>query len=78
MFKTRYSRRYKEFLGALRDVRESQDVTQTDLAKRLQVNQSWVSKAESGSRRMDVIELELWCKALGTTLSEFVATFEQN
>jgi transcriptional regulator with XRE-family HTH domain len=72
MFKTTYSRRYREFLTALRQARTEQSVTQAQLAKRLRVTQSWVSKIERGARRMDVVELELWCKALGLSLGEFL------
>lgn len=72
MFKTTYSRRYGEFLAALRQAREDRGLTQVQLASRLKVTQSWVSKIERGARRMDVVELEIWCKALGLTLSQFL------
>jgi len=38
--------------------------------------QSFVSKYETGERRLDVIELRAVCEALGTTLSTFVKRFE--
>ena len=75
MFKTRYSRRYKQFLTALRRAREAQGVTQIELARKLRVDQSWISKVERGTRRLDVVELEIWCKAIGVSINDFVATF---
>lgn len=72
MFKTTYSRRYGVFIATLRDSRTRQNLTQAQLAKRLGVTQSWVSKIERGARRMDVVELELWCKALDLTLTQFL------
>jgi transcriptional regulator with XRE-family HTH domain len=75
MFKTRYSRRYKQFLIALREARERQGVTQEEFARKLRVTQSWISKVERGSRRLDVVELEIWCKALGIEVVDFVGSY---
>ena len=75
MFKTRYSRRYKQFLVALRKAREAKGVTQIDLARKLRVTQSWVSKVERGTRRLDVVELEIWCKAIDFRIADFLETF---
>lgn len=75
MFKTPYSRRYKQFLTALRQARESQGITQVQLAQRLRVEQSLVSKVERGARRLDVVELEIWCGALGVDVIEFVSSY---
>jgi len=36
-----------------------------------------VSKCERGERRIDLIELRDWCKALGISLPELVNRFEQ-
>lgn len=51
---------------------------QTELAARLGCPQSYVSKYESGQRRIDLVELEAICQALGVTLGEFVKRFEGN
>lgn len=72
MYKTLYSRRYRALLGALVEVRRQRGITQVDLAKRLRQEQSWVSKCERGARRIDVIELALWCDALGVSLPQFL------
>jgi transcriptional regulator with XRE-family HTH domain len=61
----------------LRKVRQEQKVTQVELAKKLAVPQSRVSKVESGERRMDLIELRAWCEALGIALPRFVQRFEK-
>jgi transcriptional regulator with XRE-family HTH domain len=49
---------------------------QGDLAKRLKQSQSFVSKYESGERRLDVLEVQQICKAVGLSLGEFVRRFE--
>jgi transcriptional regulator with XRE-family HTH domain len=64
-------------VNLLRKVRQEQKVTQVDLAKRLAVPQSRVSKVELGERRMDLIELRAWCEALGIGLPRFVQRFEK-
>jgi transcriptional regulator with XRE-family HTH domain len=47
------------------EVREHQGLTQSELAQRLGKHQSFVSKYESGERRLDVMEFVSVCDALG-------------
>jgi transcriptional regulator with XRE-family HTH domain len=61
----------------LRTVRAEAGLTQSELAERLHLPQSFVSKYESGERRLDLIELRHICKALGISLGDFVRRFEQ-
>ena len=75
MYKTLHSRRYQLLLTALIQARKDREVTQVDLAKRLRVEQSWISKCERGARRLDVVELEIWCQALGVSLSDFLKAY---
>lgn len=63
-------------LQLLAESRAQAGVTQVDLAKKLKEDQSWVSKVERGIRRLDLVELALWCQALGIPLSQFVAHYE--
>ena len=57
--------------------REQAGLTQDDLASRLGETQSFVSKCERGERRMDVVELREFCKAMGITLDRFVKQLEK-
>ena len=50
---------------------------QVDLAEKLGRPQSFVSKYESGERRLDVLELNEICKALHVSLSEVVIRIDQ-
>ncbi len=63
--------------GLLKKARADGGVTQAELASRLGVPQSVVSKYESGERRLDVIELRQVCKELGLTLGDFVRRLEK-
>lgn len=67
---------YAVLVRLLRDIRREVGVTQVELAKRLKVDQSLVSKVERQERRIDVSELRLVCIALGVPLADFVSRFE--
>ncbi|MBI2955619.1 MAG: helix-turn-helix transcriptional regulator [Chloroflexi bacterium] len=60
------------FQELLREVRQRADLRQQDLASRISEPQSFVSKYESGERRLDVLELRQICAALGVPLAEFL------
>jgi transcriptional regulator with XRE-family HTH domain len=53
-----HSTRYRRFLKRLIQARREAGLTQTEVARALRRPQSFVSKCESGERRVDVIELE--------------------
>jgi transcriptional regulator with XRE-family HTH domain len=63
-------------LDLLRQVRTEAGLKQIDLAKKLRQPQSFVSKYESGERRLDLLELQQLCIALQISLTEFVRRFE--
>ncbi|MBI3132990.1 MAG: helix-turn-helix transcriptional regulator [Acidobacteria bacterium] len=67
---------YAVLLDHLREVREQVGVTQVELASRLEGTQTFISKCERGERRLDLIELRDWCRALGISLDEFVRGVE--
>ena len=50
--------------------------TQQDIARRLRTNASFISKVESGERRLDVIELASLCKLYGIALDDFLREAE--
>ena len=51
---------------------------QVDLADALGWPQSAISKYESGERRLDLLELEDVCRAIGITLVDFVKVYVQS
>jgi transcriptional regulator with XRE-family HTH domain len=76
MEKTIYSREYPVVLRLLRAAREKAGMTQVDLAEKLGLTQSFVSKIERGDRRLDIVQLRTVCKALGLPLLAFVKQLE--
>lgn len=66
----------KLFLSLLREIRLEAGFTQVQLAEALNVPQSFVSKYESGERRLDLLEVRLICQALSIPLVKFVQRLE--
>lgn len=59
----------------LRQVRVEAKLTQKQIAESISQTQSYVSKYENGEQRLDLIELEAVCKAVGIPLTEFVRRY---
>jgi len=59
----------------LRQVRLDANLTQLQLAEKVGQTQSYVSKYENGEQRLDLIELETVCKAVGIPLTTFVERY---
>jgi len=74
--KTLYSERGKVLLALLREVRLAKGISQVDLASRLDLEQTHVSRIERGGRRLDVLELRSWLQALGCDPVAFHAELE--
>lgn len=66
------SRRYQKFLQRLRAARKAAGLTQVEVAQLLHQPQSYVSRCESGERRLDVIELSDFAAIYNQPLSYFV------
>lgn len=65
MTKSVFSDRYALFLAAIVQARKDAGLTQSELASRLGKPQSYISKAERGERRIDVVEFLELAEALG-------------
>ncbi|MGN6148121.1 MAG: helix-turn-helix domain-containing protein [Rhizomicrobium sp.] len=57
MQRSQHTDRYRRLCQLLSEARDTRGFTQAVVAKRLGKPQSYVSKYESGERRLDVIEL---------------------
>lgn len=77
MQKSLFRTKQKAFLNLLREMREEAGLRQIDVATRLKQPQSFVSKCESGERRLDLLELEQVCEACGIALVEFVRRYHE-
>ena len=68
--KSIYTDDYINIISVLRAIRINKNITQAEMAKRLNTTQSFVSKVENRERRLDVIELLSWIDALGVSVSD--------
>jgi transcriptional regulator with XRE-family HTH domain len=64
-------------LELLVHIREKANLRQIEVAAALKRPQSFVSKYETGERRLDVLELREVCRACGIDLKEFVALLDR-
>ena len=62
----------------MREMRIAAGLTQAECANALGKPQSFVSKVEGGSQRIDLIQLREYCLVCGTPLTSFVKRFESN
>lgn len=69
------SRGYGALLNVLIEVRHEAGFTQRQLAERLKVPRSVVSKVESGERRIDPMECAEWAVACGAKPQAFFTRF---
>jgi transcriptional regulator with XRE-family HTH domain len=67
-----FSPRYQEFLVKLRQARLDAGLTQVEVARALGKPQSYVSKCESGERRVDVTELQLFAAIYQRPIEDFL------
>lgn len=64
------------FLALLQKLRKKSRLRQVDIARALGKPQAFVSYYESGTRRLDLLELRQICRVLGLSLVEFVRRLE--
>ncbi len=64
--------RYVKLIHHLRDVRKAKKISQSDIAKLLNVERTQITKTETFVRRLDFIELCDWLEALDYSLGEFL------
>lgn len=72
MRKSIRTKEYKEFVQKLREARLKASLTQVQVAKRLRIAQSFVSKVEAGEQRVDVVELRRFARLYKKPIEWFI------
>jgi transcriptional regulator with XRE-family HTH domain len=76
MSKTIYKPEHYVFVSLLKGYRNAAGLTQVQCSKALGRPQSFMSDVESGTRRLDIVQLRELCLVLGVTLCEFAQELE--
>lgn len=72
MSKSVYTKDYKEIIDRLKEARVGAGFAQQEVANKLGKPQSYISKIESGERRLDVAELKNLAKIYKKSVGYFV------
>ena len=78
MKKTKRELQREKLQGLLKRIRQDKGIRQIELAEKLGVPQSFVSKYESGDRQLDILELRQVCQAVGISMQEFMRKLEDS
>lgn len=78
MKRSRIEIQRQKLQALLKRIRQDKEIRQVELAERLGVPQSFVSKYETGDRRLDILELRQICNAVGISLEEFIQKLEDS
>ena len=71
------NKKRRKLIGELLHLeRKRKDILQESIAQVLDIRQDQISKIESGKRRIDVVELMVYCEALGLSPTQFAAKIE--
>lgn len=76
MRKSIHTEEHRRLAARLAELRRDAGVTQVELAAKLGASQSFVTKYESGDRRLDLIQLRDICRALDVRVSVVVREFD--
>jgi transcriptional regulator with XRE-family HTH domain len=77
MSKTIYRPEHAVLLSLLKKYRKAAGLTQVQCSKALDRPQSFMSDVESGTRRLDIVQLRDLCRVLGIRLTDLVQELEE-
>lgn len=74
--KTIYQENYRKLIGKLIVIRKTANLTQAQIAQKLQKPQSYIAKIENFERKLDILEFVQLCQILGVRPSEVIVLIE--
>ena len=72
MSKSVHSENYRQVIKRLKEARLDVGLSQQDVADKLEKPQSYISKIESGERRLDVAEIQKFASVYKKNVSFFI------
>jgi transcriptional regulator with XRE-family HTH domain len=67
-----YSKEHRSLVERLRIARKEAGLDQEDVATLLRVSQSYISKMESGQRRIDIVQLKAFARIYKKKIDYFI------
>ena len=67
-----YTKEYKAIIEKLKKARRDAGLDQIDVAKKLNRTQSYISKIESGQRKVEVLQLKKFAKIYNKDINFFI------
>lgn len=75
--KTIFDPKYKKMIESLKSIRIKQGISQRDLANKLGMAHSYIGRAETCERRLDILDLINILRALNLTNAEIMKFLQQ-
>ena len=72
MSKSIRTKEYQSFAKKLKKARQHAGLTQVQVSKKLKRPQSYISKAEAGEQRLDIVELGKFARLYKKSLDYFI------
>ena len=72
MPKTIHTKEYKNIVDKLKQARKESGLTQQEVARKINMPQSYISKVEAGEQRLDLVELGIFAKLYKKNLNYFI------
>ncbi len=72
MPKTIHTKEYRNIVDKLKQARIESGLTQQEVAKKINMPQSYISKVEAGEQRLDIIELKLFADLYKKGMNYFI------
>ena len=72
MPETIYSKEHRILVERLKRARKAAGLDQIEAAKLLKVSQSWISRMESGQRRIDIVQLKAFARIYKKNIDYFI------
>ena len=66
-----------ELGNVIKDARIDKRLTQQELADKMNISRNCIGNWESGRRKIDIVELQKLCKALGVKTDDLIAKVEK-
>ncbi len=67
-----YSRAHKKIVGKLKQARKEAGLDQQEVARQLGKTQSYISKLESGQRKLDILQLKELAAIYHKKITDFI------